>query len=220
MNALPRLLLPLLLALPLAGVDAAHAAPADPATGRWSAADRPDTASMLELSPDGRFRYGLSEGALDEGAEGRWAREGGIVRLFTEPRPVPPRFSVRSMDAAPATIPLSILVTAPNGRGIAGIRFRIDFDGGPPLEYYTQESGWTGEPADRRSPRWIQLYEPVHGFQSDRIPVPAGARTLRFLLEPNDLGTVDFQGAQVTLDGDRLTLRDRRGERHYARVTP
>jgi hypothetical protein len=207
-------LLILLLPLPAPAMDVSAV---DPAIGRWQAADGPDTASRLELTPDGRFRYALSEGALDEGAEGRWLREGTLVRLFTEPPPRPPRFIVESMGPAEGG-PLSLFIRAPSGQGIAGVRFRIEFDGGPPVESYTQYDGWTGDPGEIRAPRWVQLFEPIHDIVSDRMPVPAGARLLRFRLEPNDIGVANFRGAEVRVVGNGLTLRDSRGERHFARA--
>lgn len=195
---------------------AALAAP-DPATGRWRATEGPDVASGLELRADGRFSYGLSAGALDEGAEGRWVRDSASVRLYTEPRPKPPRLLVESMTPAEGA-PLSIFVTAPNGQGIPGVRFRIEFDTGDPVESYTQYDGWTADPSDRRIARWVQLNEPIHDILSERVAVPQGARLLRFRLEPNDLGVVDFEGAEVLVEGDQLTLRDKRGDLHYVRA--
>ncbi|HEX7858598.1 MAG TPA: hypothetical protein VF503_33345 [Sphingobium sp.] len=212
---LRRALLPLLLSLPVP----AYAAPPDPVVARWQGTDGPDTASMLELTADGHFRYALSEGALDEGAKGRWHREGATVRLYTEPVPTPPRFIVKSMENADKG-PLTLFVGGPDGRGVAGVEFRVEFDSGDPVEAYTQYDGWTGDPADRRPPRWVQLHEPVYDITSDRMPIPGGARTLRFTLEPHDLGIVNFRGTEVVVDGNSLTLRDGRGERHYSRATP
>ncbi|MFT3965330.1 MAG: hypothetical protein QM690_05560 [Sphingobium sp.] len=212
----PARLLPVLLLLILP-VAAAGTAP-DPATGRWRAADGPDTASLLELTPDGRFRYILAEGALDERAEGRWVRDDGIVRLFTEPAPTPPRIVAEALRPAAADAPLTVRVSGPGGQGIAGVEFRITFDQGPPVEGYTQYDGWTGDAADRRSPRQIRLHEPVYGIMSETVAVPPGVRQLRFRLEPNDLGIAAFRGTEVLVEGRRLTLRGRLGERHYARV--
>ena len=60
-----------------------------------------ELAAGLELRPDGRFRYGLSYGALDEQAEGQWAVEQGTLYLTSEPRVVPPRFALVSDTPAP-----------------------------------------------------------------------------------------------------------------------
>ncbi len=47
-----------------------------------------EMAGGLELSPDGRFRYGLDYGAVSEGSEGRWTFEKGAVVLTTDPMPL------------------------------------------------------------------------------------------------------------------------------------
>lgn len=44
----------------------AHPAPAAGLEGRYRAVGETDVASELILQPDGRFRYALSAGALDE----------------------------------------------------------------------------------------------------------------------------------------------------------
>ena len=49
--------------------------------------DQMEMAGGLELSPDGRFRYGLDYGAVSEGSEGRWTFENGAVVLTTDPMP-------------------------------------------------------------------------------------------------------------------------------------
>lgn len=43
-----------------------------------------EIASGLELTKDGRFRYGLSYGALDEVAAGTWATAGDAVTLTVQ----------------------------------------------------------------------------------------------------------------------------------------
>ena len=43
-----------------------------------------EIAAGLELTKEGRFRYGLSYGALDEGAAGTWSAAGDAVTLTVE----------------------------------------------------------------------------------------------------------------------------------------
>ena len=43
-----------------------------------------EIAAALELTKDGKFRYALSYGALDEMASGRWTAENGTVVLSVE----------------------------------------------------------------------------------------------------------------------------------------
>lgn len=205
---------------------------AEPAIGTWRGAIGPDVASRLDIRADGQFRYILSAGALDEGAEGRWIRDGAVLRLFTEPKPKPPRFVLdmaspeskagaalflfvggprRSPDTNPAA------ATYADTEGIAGVDFRIEMDRGDPLTGYTQHDGWVTDSLDGRTPLWVQLAEPINGITSQRIAIPVGARTLRFTLEPNDIGVASFDGAEVTVEPDALTLRHRLGALRYVR---
>ena len=46
-----------------------------------------EVAAALELQPDGRFRYVLSYGAVDEAAEGDWRFDGAAVHLTSNPMP-------------------------------------------------------------------------------------------------------------------------------------
>src|SRR5688500_11569754 len=71
----------------------APAAAQDPLEGVYIV-ERMETASMLELAPEGRFRWALSYGALDLRSEGRWRRDVDSVVLDTEPPVSPPRFEL------------------------------------------------------------------------------------------------------------------------------
>jgi hypothetical protein len=190
---------------------------ADHPAGRYRLIGEQDVASELVLADNGHFQYFLTAGALDEHAEGRWRREGGKLHLTTEPRPVPPSFAQgpasRSAEAA-----LSVKVSWPDGRGIAGIDFRIGFDAGEPVTSYTQEEGWTLTADEKRVPRWIELALPMYGLASPRFPIDlAGGNMLSFILTPNDLGKVDFGDLAIEMDGPNLVVH-RFGQRLiYAR---
>ena len=197
-----------LLALALAMLASIPAQAADPAVGRYRAAAGPDTAAELELGADGKFEFGLAEGALDERAQGRWTRHGDTLTLETLPKPVPPVFR-QAPRSAPAPKAPTLLVTTPDGHGIAGVDFRIGFDTGGPLEDYTQESGWTMPEEEHRVPRWIELVEPIYHVVSPRYAIAPGAGTLHYVIVPNDIGVVDFSGTTVdVLPGGLLLHRD------------
>jgi hypothetical protein len=177
--------------------------------GRYRLVGEQDVASELLLKPDGRFEYALAAGALDERAEGRWTLQGKSVRLTTEPKPKPAMFSAgaatRSNEA-----PLTLRAVWPDGRGIAGIDFRIGFDAGDPVEDYTQEDGWSMPAEEKRVPRWVQLELRMYNLASPRFPIDASAaNALTFTLTPNDLGVFDFQGTM--LDVSDAGLRMHRG---------
>ena len=215
MGALPRHGPPMTLTrtrLTLAALLTIAALPADarsPYAGRYRIAEGPDTAGGLELRADGRFAYALSEGALDEHAEGRWSDADGTIRLTTEPRPTPAAFARAADRPAPAP---TILVTFPDGREIAGIDFRFGLSDGSSLAGYTQYDGWTFPTGEARTIRWVELAEPIHGIASERFAIePPAAGGLVFVLTPNDIDVVDFDRAELERRGDDFVLH--RGER-------
>jgi len=166
--------------------------------GGWEAAEGPDVAAQLVLRADGRFDYALAAGALDERASGRWVRDGPFACLTTEPTPTPPQF-VRQQ--APADGP-TVKVVWPNGRGIAGVDLRVGMEGGAVVDGYTQTDGWS-LPADATgNVAWIELVEPMHAISSPRFTLQASDHgRLMAVLQPNDLGVVDFRPACLEPDG-------------------
>lgn len=182
--------------------------------GQYRLAEGPDVAGALDIGADHRFRYRLAAGALDERAEGRWELRDGRACLFTEPRPVPPTFALA--PPAPGQR-ATLLVTGPNGQGIAGVDFRLGFARGEPIEGYTQSYGWTVPRGERRRPQWVELAVPMHGLRSPRIAL-AGRAKARVVLTPNDLGVVDFQGECLSANGGRFVLPRGGGEMRFVRV--
>lgn len=213
----PRRALPSLASLAVVAFACPALAGTDP-TGRYRVSAGPDLASELVIEADGHFEYALAYGALDERASGHWEREGNNLRLYTDPRPVPAAFSA-APSSRTAEAKLSLLVAWPNGRGIAGIDFRIGFAQGEPVTGYTQDDGWTLSPDETRLPLWIELVEPIHGVVSPHYPVDlANGNALRFTLTPNDLDVVDFQGEIIEIGSDQILLHRGGASLKYVRV--
>jgi hypothetical protein len=205
-----------LLALLLPAPPAA-AAERNPA-GDYRLVGEQDVASGLQLGRDGRFRYFLAAGALDERAEGRWSSDRGVVTLVTEPAPRPPQFE-RSAPTKTQGSALSVRVSSPRGSGIAGVDLRVGFDEGEIVESYTQEDGWSLPAGEKRIPRWIELAVPMHGLASPRFPIdPASGNALAFTLVPNDLGVIDFDGIRVEIAGKALIVHRGAARLRYERV--
>jgi hypothetical protein len=195
---LASLLLPL-----LAVCSGAQAAPPDQ---RYRLVGEPDVASWLILHPDGRFDYMLSAGALDEQAQGRWSSDGKTVHITTDPKPKPALFSAGAAERH-AGAPFTIKVVWPDNRGLAGVHFRLTFDDGVPIDGYTQEDGWSLDPADKRTPRSITFAVPMFQLQSPAFAIRTeNANSLIFVLTPNDLGTVDFENLPLTVGTNRLIM--------------
>jgi hypothetical protein len=186
--------------------------------GAYRLVGGPDVVGELILKPDHRFQYALAAGALDEQAEGRWVEASGQVRLYTEPKPKPAVFSA-GPPAAAKDGPLKVMVTWPNGEGISGVDVTIGFDTGAPVTDYTQYYGWTMPPDEQRIPRWVELVEPIHGIVSPRFAIDiAKGNELTFVLTPNDLGVVDFDGTVIERVGDRLVMHQRLGDLAFVRA--
>lgn len=187
---------------------ATSAEPRSPYAGRYRVAEGPDTAGLLDLRADGRFRYFLSEGALDEQAEGTWTETGGDIRLTTEPKPIPPSWA-RGPDGGDGSATIRVILA--DGRELAGIDFRLGLADGASMAGYTQAEGWSfAEPGERRI-AWVELHEPIHGIASQRFAIdPPAFGGLVFVLTPNDIGTVDFDQAPLLQRSDDFAL-DRRG---------
>lgn len=178
-----------------------------------------EAAGELLLTADGRFRYALAVGALDERAQGRWEQAETRACLFTEPRPKLPEFSKAPLVPGEGGEVPTLLVTWPNGRGIAGVDFRLGFDRGEPAEGYTQEYGWTLPEDEPRRPQWVEFREPIHGLASPRYPLAeADGGKLHVTLVPNDLGVVDFAGACLEEKAGRVILHRREGPMRFVRV--
>lgn len=185
------------------------------APGLYRAAEGPDLAAHLLIRADGHFQYILATGALDEQAAGIWKRVGDDIALYTEPTPTPPRFTFDGM-ATEGTAPFALRVRWPNGGGIAGIDFRLGFADGAVVKGYTQEDGWTLASSDHGRPIWVDLLDPIHAIASPRFAIPDGkANLLRVTFLPNDLGTVDFQGARLGFAQGTLILHREQGDMRF-----
>jgi len=200
-----------------AAAAAAAASGAPSFAGDYRLTGGPDVVGELTLKPDGRFQYELGAGALDERSEGRWIESNGQIRLYTDPPPKPATFAAGS-HAAMSEGSLKLLVTWPDGNGIAGVDFTIGFDSGAPAVGYTQDYGWTMSRDEHRIPRWVELMEPIHGVVSPRFAIDVSAgNSLTFVLTPNDLGVVDFNGTLVDRANESLVMHQRLGDLTFER---
>lgn len=181
-----------------------------------------DTASMIELIEDGRFRYQLSEGALDEYAEGRWTRTATGIALETLPHPKPPQFSLGPVGTAPeAGFSFKVIFEGRDAEedGLPGVDFRVGFSNGEIAEGYTQRYGWAIGPDDARQPVWIEMYEPINDIRSPRLTLPDQKRmAVSIILAGNDIGVAAFDQTPVSLVGDGLVLHWRGRDIRYGRM--
>lgn len=174
--------------------------------GDYDASER-EMVAGLRLGKDGRFQFGLTVGALDQMAQGRWEADGKRVRLISDPRPVAPVIKTGRVEATSPEQPFAIRVVGPSGRDVPGIDLRIEFESGAPLESYLPGGPWSLPEDEKRTPRFVTFSIPSHRFEFPRLPLESRAGTTAiFDLTPNDFGVADMTDAVVTVEGDRLTL--------------
>lgn len=178
-----------------------------------------EVAAGLELGTDGRFRYMLAYGALDEAAEGVWRFEGGQVLLTSDPIAAP-RFVLLDRHPAPGGR-LRIALALPEG--MSPQYFEVESrhaDGRVSAQQFGDDSGSLDlDPGDR--PIAVVVTLPIVDLRSEPVEVTgAGGAAIRFRFEPRDLGKVAFARTPLRIDdGDLvltrhdLTLRFRRTRR-------
>lgn len=200
-----------------------HAADPRPATlvGTYDGRQM-EIAAGLELRADGRFRYGLSYGALDEEAEGTWTVDGRQVLLTSDPL-TPPRFALTEQGTGPAG-QLGIALDLPEGLSPQYFQAEVEFaDGRRTERQLTEEQApILLDPGEQVVA--VTLILPIYDLRSDtaRLSGSKGHR-LRFRFEPHDLGKVAFSRTALPIDqGDLILERHDRTIRFHrtAAVSP
>lgn len=158
----------------------------------------------LRLHADGTYEWLLSVGAMDRRSSGTWAAQNGAAILTTLPVPVAPEFR-RDPDDTATGAPF-LLVTWPNGRGIAGIDLTLSCADGQRIDDYTQTDGWSLAPGQCPDPVSIDLAEPIHDVGPAGFDIRGSKGGLRFTLVPNDFGMADLTGTQVRPHGSGISF--------------
>lgn len=165
-----------------------------------------ELATRLVLHADGRFQYGLSYGALDERAQGRWAEKDGAVLLTTEPAPKPPRFAVVS-DVAAADRSIHIALENPEMLGGFSLTMVVRYEGETAPAYVeVDEDGRLPVPQGKTIAALVPDL-PVYPIPLGLHPLKPGGRRIVFRFEPNDIGTAAFAGERLAIEGGALVLR-------------
>jgi len=187
----------------LQSATAQPSAPADMA-GYYNGS-RMEVAAELVLHPDGRFDYGLSYGALDEAAAGRWTVADDAVVLESDPVR-PPVYSFSDLGAEKAGLVTAKLITPKGmepqyfsfvlvGNGMAPIDRQVGYGGDTEIEYDVVHP-----------PQAIRVILPIYDLASDPFPIDlkAGGRRIEVRFTPNDLGRVAFQDTHLPIHDDGL----------------
>ncbi len=196
-----------LIAAAVAGAAGALAQPASLA-GTYDGGQM-EMAAALELKADGRFRYALAYGALDEEAAGKWSMSGTSV-LLTSDRVIAPRFVLVSSENSAAGV-LQLSLDLPRGLSRQYFNAVITQANGETHRQQLGDDGLLLRFTKNEAPTSIRMLFPVFSVAGEPVKLdPGSGHLIRFRFEPNDLGKVDFQATPLRLVGGDLLL-DRHG---------
>ena len=165
-----------------------------------------EMAVRLVLHPNGRFQYGLSYGALDEQAQGRWAEKDGRVLLTTEPTPKPPRFAIVSDTRAPDGA-IHVALDDPELLQGSSLTMVVSYAGEPrPAFVEVEEDGRLPVPPGKIVAALVPDL-PVYTIPLQPYALTPGGHRLVFRFEPNDLGVAAFDGEALVLDKGALVMQ-------------
>jgi hypothetical protein len=180
------------------GTSAAQAAAPRCLAGQYDGGE-PEIAAGLQLSPEGRFRYGMSYGALDERAEGRW--EGDSNKIFLTSDPVtPPRFDLVSQTPAAAG-EFRVALSVPDAISVQYFNAVAVLSDGRTIGSQLGYEDWVISLKPGETVVSVKFLLPVFDLESERFALSAGsASAARFRFSPNDLGTATFAQEPLTVE--------------------
>jgi hypothetical protein len=166
-----------------------------------------EIAAGLALGSDGRFSFGMSYGALDERAEGRWEGDGKSVYLTSDPVE-PPAFVLLGEQPSDQ---LRIELDLPAGLSRQYFDARLEFAGGRTSLHQFGEAGLSIDPGEGGQPVAVTVLLPLFGQESERFALTASPTSeLHLRFDPNDLGKVAFNRTSLARENGELLL-DRHG---------
>ena len=175
---------------------------------------RMEVAAGLELSADGRFRYGLSYGVLDEEATGTWHAEGADVVLDSDPVRAP-HFTLLSQTRGEDNI-LHVDLQVPAGMDAQYFRAVVQLVDGSSIGGQLSAEGLSLPLEPGQRPARVRIVLPVFELASDPVEiVPTKGIRFAFRFEPNDLGRAAFKGTRLAIDKGQLILMRHGVELHF-----
>jgi hypothetical protein len=168
-----------------------------------------EIAAALELTADGRFNYGLSYGALDEEAAGKWTISGDRVLLTSNPVTAP-RFILVSRGKAPDGM-LQLSLDVPRGLSRQYFDAVITRANGQTQRVQLGENGLSLPFTREGIPISIRIIFPIFKVTGESVNLdPGSGYSVQFRFEPNDLNKVDFRAEPLKIANGDLFL-DRHG---------
>ena len=173
----------------------------------------------LELRKNGRFRYALAYGAVDEEAEGDWTFDGKTVRLTSKPMPTPPSFELVRDDPAPVGDLVLTLEKPVFGEGYRLDAVGTDASSGQQGLVTTDDDGHVDSGGRKLSA--VDPLIPVFGNVGGHFPLSSDRGhhlVLRF--HPNDIGHAAFTAEPLVITSRGLVLMRYGTEIRFVRVRP
>jgi len=161
-----------------------------------------EVGTMLELGADGRYRYQLSYGALDEWSAGTWTRENDAIVLQSDAF-VAPLFEVSS-DAGSAG-ELSVKLDLPDGFDPQYFAVMVHRKDGS-ASFESMRADGLVLPMGDNPVVSVRPVLPVMDLLGPEVAVPAGGAVLKIVFKPNDLGFVGFSREVMPRNGDAYEL--------------
>jgi len=164
-----------------------------------------EMAAGLELGADGRFRYGLAYGALDEQAAGSWTYDGSRVWLTSDPVAAPQFVLLAATPLQTGT--LKVALDLPQGMNRQYFKALIRLADGRSMERQFGDEGLDVQLGPSERVVSVALLLPVYGLEGEPAPLagsPGGDAHFRF--DPNDLGKVAFAREPLLVSPDGLRL--------------
>jgi len=178
-----------------------------------------EIAAGLELTANGRFRYALSYGGLDEEAAGKWTLSGDRVLLVSDPVD-PPRFVLLSQSKGAEGV-LRLSLDVPDGMSRQYFNAIILTAKGETENEQFAEDGLTWPFAPDDPPTSVRIVLPIYEIAGEPLKLDAEVGySANFRFEPHDLGKVDFQNAPLKIENGELVLERYGRTIRFRRVKP
>ena len=181
-------------------------AAANPSFAGYYESRQMEVAAGLELKPNGKFRYALSYGAVDEEGEGDWTSDGKTVRLTSNPMPKGPTFELVRDDPAPkGQVWMMFDKASFNWTGrVDAIATVLGMKG---KGLVTASSSDGRVESGGRTLTSIEPLVPMYRIPGGAVRLsPDRGHRLLFRFHPNDIGRPMFKGQLLTNDGSALLL--------------
>ena len=160
--------------------------------------------AALQLDADGRFRYYLSYGALDEMASGTWIVADDGIELTSDPVTVPEFALVDSNAGSGSTFDIALDV--PGQMPVEFFSAIVIFADGTGRREDFDEDGLHLKLARGQVVSAVALQLRVYDVLSEEFAVSPGTSSMHFRFKPNDLGTMAFDHELLAREGDAFLL--------------